>query len=63
MAALSRRPPEERPSVYFVAFDIAANRFDSVRDAGGLVLAAGNERELNDTLSALLTGKILVEER
>ena len=63
MAALSRRPPEERPSVYFVAFDIAANRFDSVRDAGGLVLAAGNERELNDTLSSLLTGKILVEER
>ncbi len=63
MAALARRPPDERPSVYFVAFDIAANRFDSVRDAGGLVLAAGNERELNDTLSALLTGKILVEER
>ena len=63
MAALSKRPAEERPSVYFVAFDIAANRFDSVRDAGGLVLAAGNERELNDTLSSLLTGKILVEER
>ena len=63
MAALSRRPPEERPSVYFVAFDIAANRFDRVRDAGGLVLAAGDEPELNDTLSALLTGKILVEER
>lgn len=63
MAALSKRPAEERPSVYFVAFDIAANRFDSVRDAGGLVLAAGNERELNETLSSLLTGKILVEER
>jgi len=63
MAALSKRPAEERPSVYFVAFDIAANRFDSVRDAGGLVLSAGNERELNDTLSSLLTGKILVEER
>jgi hypothetical protein len=27
------------------------------------VLAAGNEQELNDTLSSLLTGKILVEER
>ena len=63
MAALSRRPPAEQPSVYFVAFDIAASRFDSVRDAGGLVLAAGNEQELNDTLSSLLTGKILVEER
>jgi hypothetical protein len=63
MAALARRPPEERPSVYFVAFDIAASRFDSVRDAGGLVMAAGDEQELNDTLSSLLTGKILVEER
>jgi Mg-chelatase subunit ChlD len=63
MAAIARRPPEERPSVYFVAFDIAASRFDRVRDAGGLVLAAGNEQELNDTLSSLLTGKILVEGR
>jgi hypothetical protein len=63
MAALAKRPPEERPSVYFVAFDIGAERFNDVRDAGGLVLTAGNERELNDTLGSLLSGKILVEER
>ena len=58
---LSRRPEQERPSIYFVAFDIAASRFDGVRDAGGLVLAAANAEELDKTLGALLSGKILVE--
>jgi Mg-chelatase subunit ChlD len=62
MAALMRRPDSERPSVYFVAFDIAAARFDSVKNAGGLVLAAANAQELTDTLDFLLTGKILVEQ-
>jgi hypothetical protein len=32
-----------------------------VRDAGSLVLPAANAQELNTTLDALLTGKILVE--
>ena len=61
MAALNRRPESERPSVYFVAFDIAASRFDAVRNAGGLVLAAASAAELTETLDVLLTGKILVE--
>jgi hypothetical protein len=61
MRALARRPEQERPSVYFVAFDIAASRFDAVREAGGLVLGAANAEELDKTLGALLTGKILVE--
>jgi hypothetical protein len=61
MAALARRPDAERPSVYFVAFDVGAARFDAVRNAGGLVLAAANAQELNETLDSLLTGKILVE--
>ena len=60
-AAIGRRPETERPSIYFVAFDIDANRFAGVRDAGGLVLAASNAKELNDTLDGLLRGKILVE--
>lgn len=60
-AAIGRRPPEERPSIYFVAFDIAANRFNQVRDAGGLVLGAATGKELGSTLDALLTGKILIE--
>jgi hypothetical protein len=59
--AIGRRPDAERPSLYFVAFDIEASRFAKVRDAGGLVLPAANARELNQTLDALLSGKILVE--
>jgi Mg-chelatase subunit ChlD len=61
MTALGKRPEAERPSVYFVAFDIAASRFDGVREGGGLVLEAANATELNRTLDFLLNGKILVE--
>jgi len=60
-AAIARRPDTEKPSMYFVAFDIEARRFNGVRDAGGLVLPAANGRELNNTLDMLLQGKILVE--
>ena len=37
------------------------SKFAKVREAGGLVLAAANARELNDTLDTLLRGKILIE--
>ena len=60
-AAIARRPETEKPSIYFVAFDIEARRFNGVRNAGGLVLGAGNAKELNDTLDMLLRGKILLE--
>lgn len=60
-AAINRRPEIERPSLYFVAFDIEANRFRRVRDAGGLVLGAANATELNATLDSLLRGQILLE--
>ncbi len=59
--AIGKRPDVERPALYFVAFDVEASRFSSVRDAGGLILSAANATELNDTLDALLRGKILVE--
>jgi hypothetical protein len=59
--AIGKRPDAERPSIYFVAFDIEASRFSRVRDAGGLVLSAANATELNTTLDVLLRGKILVE--
>lgn len=59
--AIGRRPERERPSMYFVAFDVEASRFARVRDAGSLVLSAANARELNDTLDSLLRGKILLE--
>jgi Mg-chelatase subunit ChlD len=58
---IAKRPGDERPSIYFVAFDVEASRFARVRDAGALVLAAANARELNDTLDWLLRGKILLE--
>ena len=59
--ALSRRPEAERPSLYFVAFDIEASRFQPVKDAGALVLGAANARDLNSTLDSLLRGNILLE--
>jgi Mg-chelatase subunit ChlD len=60
-AAINRRPEAERPSMYFVAFDIDARRFARVRDAGALLLGASNARDLTDTLDSLLRGNILVE--
>lgn len=60
-AGIARRPEEERPSIYFVAFDIDARRFNSLRDAGGLVLPAADARQLSETLETLISGKILVE--
>ncbi|CAN5357990.1 hypothetical protein BH23ACI1_BH23ACI1_32400 [soil metagenome] len=60
-AAMGRRPEAERPSIYFVAFDVDASRFRRVRDAGGLVLGAADAQELNDKLDMLLRGEILVE--
>lgn len=60
-AALNRRPEAERPSLYFVAFDIEASRFDRVKDSGALVLGAANARDLNSTLESLLRGNILLE--
>ena len=60
-AAIGRRPEIERPSIYFVAFDIDAQRFERVRNSGGLVLGAADARELNATLDSLLRGQILLE--
>lgn len=58
---LAGRPEAERVSLYFVAFDIDADRFKKVRDAGSLVLGAANGKELSSTLDSLLTGNILIE--
>ena len=41
-AAINRRPEAERPSMYFVAFDIDARRFEKVRESGALVLGAAD---------------------
>ncbi len=60
--ALTRIPEQERASLYFVAFDVAADRFNSVKEAGGLVLAASSGSDLKQTLDFVLTGKILAEQ-
>jgi Ca-activated chloride channel family protein len=60
-AAINRRPEVERPSIYFVAFDIEERRFARVREAGALLLGASDARELNSTLDSLLRGQILIE--
>jgi hypothetical protein len=60
--AINRLDAEERPAVYFVAFDIGADVFTPVRDAGGLVLAAADALELQQTLDYILSGKILAEQ-
>jgi hypothetical protein len=59
---LSRMPENDRAAAYCIAFDIAADRFQRVRDAGGLVLAAMSEVELQQTMDYVLTGKILAEQ-
>ena len=60
-AAMARRPEAERASIYFVAFDVDDSRFAGIRDAGGLVLAAADAKDLNETLDSLLRGRILIE--
>ena len=60
-AGIHRRPEAERPSIYFVAFDIEERRFARVRDAGALLLGASDAKELNTTLDSLLRGQIFVE--
>jgi len=59
---ITNQSETDRASIYFVAFDVAAAKFNSVKDSGGLVLAASNETELKGTLDYLLTGKILAEQ-
>lgn len=62
MAALNNLPQEQRPGVYFVAFDIAASAFQKVKDAGALILPAANEKELQTTLDFVIGNKVLLEQ-
>ena len=58
---LAALPSEQRPALYFVAFDVAAAKFAAVKEAGGLLLSASNEPQLKETLEFILGEKILVE--
>jgi uncharacterized protein YegL len=49
-------------SVHFVAFDVDAKQFDSVKKLGATVVGASDEKQLNTQLEYILQRKILLEE-
>jgi hypothetical protein len=49
-------------SVHFVAFDVDAKVFDSVKKLGATVVGAADETQLNTQLEFILQKKILLEE-
>ena len=49
-------------SVHFVAFDVNARVFDSVKKLGATVVSASDEKQLNTQLEYVLQRKILLEE-
>jgi hypothetical protein len=60
--ALLQLPEEERPGLYFVAFDVAASVFAPAKAAGAAILPASNEKELQSALDELVGNKILIEQ-
>jgi len=48
-------------SIHFIAFDVSASVFDSVRRAGATVEAAADEKQLNTQLNFILQQQILLE--
>jgi von Willebrand factor type A domain len=49
-------------STHFVAFDVSAKVFDTVRSQGATVVAAANGKELDSQLQYILQQKILLED-
>lgn len=49
-------------SAHFVAFDVSAKVFDSVRSQGATVVSAANGKELDSQLQFILQKKILLED-
>ena len=58
---LEKQPDEQRASLYFVAFDVDAEAFAPVKNAGALLLSAKSGAELAATFDELLSDRILVE--
>ena len=57
--ALNKLPSP--PGLYLIGFDVAAETFKEVRDAGSPVFSANNETELLETTEFVLGTKILAE--
>ena len=47
--------------LHFVAFDVAASKFNSIKQMGATVVGASNENELKSKLDSVLKDKILLE--
>ena len=60
-AVLEKQPEEAKASLYFVAFDVDAEAFRPVKNAGALLLSAKSGAELASTFDELLSDRILVE--
>ncbi len=58
---LEKQPDETKASLYFVAFDVDAEAFTSVKGTGALLLSAKSGAELASTFDELLNDRILVE--
>jgi uncharacterized glyoxalase superfamily protein PhnB len=64
MPRLKKQAEEKQStlSIHFVAFDVAAKVFDSVKKQGATVVAATDEATLNTQLQFILQKKILLED-
>jgi Mg-chelatase subunit ChlD len=60
-SVLEKQPEEVKASLYFVAFDVDAEAFAPVKNAGALLLPAKSGAELAATFDELLSDRILVE--
>jgi len=60
-SVLEKQPEEIKASLYFVAFDVDAETFAGVKNAGALLLPAKSGAELAATFDELLSDRILVE--
>lgn len=58
---LEKQPDDVRASLYFVAFDVDAEAFVQVKNAGTLLLSAKSGAELAATFDELLSDRILLE--
>jgi Mg-chelatase subunit ChlD len=58
---LEKQADDVRASLYFVAFDVDADAFAGVKNAGALLLSARSGAELAATFDELLSDRILVE--
>jgi hypothetical protein len=61
MAAIAKLPDDDRPGVYFIAFDVNAAVFAKAKEHGAVVLPAANEAELQKALDELVGERILLE--